>query len=140
MNRISFNKEWKVWRDTNPFELVFRVPEDALPVDLPYDAMFHERPRRRTVSIKAPQAFWMAVYINIIRSFLSRKIIGAKIYFSDSRASTKAVVFFINQSLAGQYAGGYTDFYVKANDYLKYGETNMLMVTARCGPAQTSRW
>ncbi len=42
MERISFNENWKVWKDLDPFELVFHVPEDAVSVDLPYDAMFHE--------------------------------------------------------------------------------------------------
>ena len=35
MERISFNENWKVWKDLDPFELVFRVPEDAVNVDLP---------------------------------------------------------------------------------------------------------
>ena len=42
MEKIKFNKGWKVWKDLDPFELVFHVPEDAAEVDLPYDAMFHE--------------------------------------------------------------------------------------------------
>ena len=30
MERISFNENWKVWKDLDPFELVFHVPEDVL--------------------------------------------------------------------------------------------------------------
>ena len=46
MERISFNENWKVWKDLDPFELVFHVPEDAVSVDLPYDAMFHEEQKQ----------------------------------------------------------------------------------------------
>lgn len=139
MNRISFNKEWKVWRDTNPFELVFRVPEDALPVDLPYDAMFHERQQEDSINKGATGFLDGGVYKYYKEFFVPEDYRGENIFFR-FEGVYKGSSVFINQSLAGQYAGGYTDFYVKANDYLKYGETNMLMVTARCGPAQTSRW
>lgn len=43
MKKINFNNNWKVWKDTDTFQLVFRVPDDAINVDLPYDAMFHEK-------------------------------------------------------------------------------------------------
>ncbi len=46
MEKIKFNNGWKVWKDLDPFELVFHVPEDAAEVDLPYDAMFHEEQKQ----------------------------------------------------------------------------------------------
>lgn len=39
MQKINLNSNWKVWKDNDPFELVFRVPGDAKDIDLPYDAM-----------------------------------------------------------------------------------------------------
>ena len=50
MERICFNENWKVWKDLDPFELVFHVPEDAVSVDLPYDAMFHEEQKQGDVN------------------------------------------------------------------------------------------
>ena len=50
MERICFNENWKVWKDLDPFELVFHVPEDAVSVDLPYDAMFHEEQKQGAVN------------------------------------------------------------------------------------------
>ena len=32
MKIVSFNTGWKVWKDLEPFELVFRVPDDALEI------------------------------------------------------------------------------------------------------------
>ncbi len=139
MERISFNKDWKVWRDTNPFELVFRVPEDAQTVDLPYDAMFHEAQTKDSINKGATGFLDGGVYKYYKEFFVPEEYRGENIFLR-FEGIYKGSSIFINQSLAGQNASGYTDFFVKANDYLKYGETNMLMVTARCGPAQTSRW
>ena len=43
MNKVKWNKDWKVWSDQNAFNLVFAVPQDALTVDLPYDALFYTK-------------------------------------------------------------------------------------------------
>ena len=50
MKKINFNDGWKVWKDDNPFELVFRVPADAKEAELPYDAMFHEEQKEGAVN------------------------------------------------------------------------------------------
>ena len=42
MRRDSFSRDWKFWRDENPFELVAAVPPTAVAIDLPHDAMWHE--------------------------------------------------------------------------------------------------
>ena len=46
---------------------------------------------------------------------------------------------FVNQSMVGGTAYGYTDFTVEAGDYLKYGEENEILVTVKCG-TKSSRW
>ncbi len=46
MEKVKFNEGWKVWKDTDPFELVFRVPDDAKEVELPHDAMFQEEQKQ----------------------------------------------------------------------------------------------
>lgn len=43
MQRENFNAHWKFWPEGDPFELVFRVPENAQDITLPHDAMFHEQ-------------------------------------------------------------------------------------------------
>ena len=50
MRKERFNSDWKVWKDLDPFELVFHVPEEAETVELPYDAMFHEEQRPDSVN------------------------------------------------------------------------------------------
>ena len=39
---INWNEGWKVWKEDNAFRLIFSVPEKAIDVDLPYDAVFHQ--------------------------------------------------------------------------------------------------
>lgn len=138
MQRESFNDGWKVWRDTNPFELVFRVPEDAMAVTLPYDAMFHEAQKEDSVN-KGSTGFLDGGAYKYYKEFLVPEDYRGQNIFLRFEGIYKYSSVFINQSLAGQCACGYTDFYVTANDYLKYGQTNEILVTAKC-PDQTSRW
>ena len=46
---------------------------------------------------------------------------------------------FVNQSLAGENAFGYSEFCVEIQDYLKFGEENEILVTVKCG-TRNSRW
>jgi hypothetical protein len=45
---------------------------------------------------------------------------------------------YINGALAGQWANGYSAFYVRADSYLSYGETNTIRVDAQAD--DDSRW
>lgn len=138
MQRESFNDGWKVWRDTNPFELVFRVPEEAMSVTLPYDAMFHESQKEDSVN-KGSTGFLDGGAYKYYKEFFVPEDDRGQNIFLRFEGIYKYGSVFINQSLAGQCAYGYTDFYVKANDYLKYGQMNEILVTAKC-PNETSRW
>ena len=46
---------------------------------------------------------------------------------------------FVNQSLVGERAFGYSEFAVEIQDYLRFGGENQVLVTVKCG-AQNSRW
>src|SRR5690625_6599578 len=45
---------------------------------------------------------------------------------------------YINNDFAGQHPYGYSNFYIKADRFLKYGEENEIKVVART--ADDSRW
>lgn len=47
---------------------------------------------------------------------------------------------YINGQLAGQWAYGYTGFYVEADKFLKYGEENEIRVEAFNADQPNSRW
>lgn len=46
----KWNDGWRVWKEDNAFRLIFSVPKDALKVDLPYDAAFHQPQNRDSLN------------------------------------------------------------------------------------------
>ncbi|HHV11288.1 MAG TPA: glycoside hydrolase family 2 protein [Clostridiales bacterium] len=139
MQKVNFNKTWKLWKEKNAFELVFRVPEKAIDVDLPYDAMFHEEqtPDSRN---QGTNGFLDGEVYKYYKIFSVPKDYEGKNIIFQFEGIYKSASVYINKSLAGQCAYGYTDFFVKANDYLKYGEVNEMLVVAKCGAMPNSRW
>lgn len=138
MNKIKFNNGWKVWKDLDPFELVFRVPDDAVDVDLPYDAMFHEEQKQGTVNGGTTGNIDGAEYKYYKKFFIPEEYCSGHVMLQFEGIYRNAGVF-VNQSKVGGSAYGYSDFTVEAGDYLKYGEENEVLVTVKCG-TRSSRW
>lgn len=138
MKKISFNQGWKVWKELDPFELVFRVPDDAESVDLPHDAMFHEEQKQGARNGGYTGNIDAGEYKYYKRFFVPEEYKGGHVMLQFEGIYRNASVF-VNQSKAGGTAYGYTDFTVEAGDYLKYGEENEVLVTVKCG-TKSSRW
>lgn len=138
MEKVKFNEGWKVWKDLDPFELVFRVPDDAKEVNLPYDAMFHEEQKQGAVNGGYTGNIDGAEYKYYKHFFVPEEYRGGHVMLQFEGVYRNASVF-INQSKVGGSAYGYTDFTVEAGDYLKYGEENEVLVAVKCG-TRSSRW
>ena len=138
MEKIKFNDNWKIWKDLDPFELVFRVPDDAKEVTLPYDAMFHEEQKQGAVNGGYTGNIDGAEYKYHKRFFVPEEYRGGHVMLQFEGIYRNAIVF-VNQSKVGGSAYGYTDFTVEAGDYLKYGEENEVLVAVKCG-TRSSRW
>ncbi|MCD8147997.1 MAG: DUF4982 domain-containing protein [Clostridiales bacterium] len=138
MEKINFNSNWKVWKDLDPFELVSRVPDDAVEVDLPYDAMFHETQREGTVNSGSTGHIDGGEYKYYKEFFVPEEDRGKRLLLQFEGIYRNALVF-INQSKVGESPYGYTDFSVEIDDYVKYGQTNSVMVMVKCG-SRNSRW
>lgn len=138
MEKVKFNSGWKVWKDLDPFELAFRVPDDAIDVDLPYDAMFHEEQKQDTVNGGTTGNIDGAEYKYYKKFFIPEEYCGGHVMLQFEGIYRNASVF-VNQSMVGGSAYGYSDFTVETGDYLKYGEENEVLVTVKCG-TRSSRW
>ncbi len=138
MKKIKFNDNWKIWKDTDPFELVFCVPDDAISVELPYDAMFHERQMPGAVNGGYTGNIDAGEYKYYKKFHIPDEYCGGHVMLRFEGIYQNAGIF-INQSKIGGSAYGYTDFTVDAGDYLRYGEENEILVTVKCG-TKNSRW
>lgn len=138
MERIKFNEGWKVWKDLDPFELVFRVPDDAVEVELPHDAMFHEEQKQGAENGGYTGNIDAGEYKYYKKFFVPREYRGGHVMLQFEGIYRNACVF-VNQSKVGESAYGYTDFTVDIGDYVKYGEQNDVLVAVKCG-TKSSRW
>lgn len=138
MERVKFNEGWKVWKDLDPFELVFRVPEAAEEVELPHDAMFHEEQKAGAVNGGYTGNIDAGEYKYYKRFYVPEEYRGGHVMLQFEGIYRNASVF-VNQSKVGESAYGYTDFTVDIGDYLKYGEQNDVLVAVKCG-TKSSRW
>ena len=132
MERISFNKGWKVWKDMDPFELVFRVPDDAQAVELPHDAMFHEEQKQGAANGGYTGNIDAGEYKYYKQFYVPEEYRGGHVMLQFEGIYRNACVF-VNQSKVGESAYGYTDFTVDIGDYLQYGADNDILVAVKCG-------
>lgn len=138
MKRAKFNENWKVWKDNDPFELVFRVPADAVTVDLPYDAMFHEEQKAGAVNGGSTGNIDAGEYKYLKTFFVPEEAKGGRMMLQFEGVYRNALVF-VNQSKVGESAYGYTDYMMDISDYVRYGQENTVMVAVKCG-TRSSRW
>lgn len=138
MERINFNDNWKFWKDNDPFELVFHVPAEALDVTMPHDAMFAEEQSPDSLNGGGTGFIDGGEYKYYKRFFVPEEYRHGKVLLSFEGVYSHASVF-VNQSLAGENAFGYSEFYVEIQDYLRFGEENEILVTVKCG-TRNSRW
>ncbi len=138
MEKIKFNDGWKVWKDLDPFELVFRVPDDAVEVDLPYDAMFHEEQKEGTANGGYTGHIDGAEYKYYKEFYVGEEDKGKRLVLEFEGVYRNALVF-VNQSKVGESPYGYTDFHMDITDYVRYGQENTILVLVKCG-TKSSRW
>ena len=130
MIRMNFNENWQYGH----------LGEDwRKPVTLPHDAALCEN--RSADSPAGKNTGWYEGY-----DYVYEKTFTAPAEWKD-----KNIVFefesvyrnpkvYINGQLAGQWAYGYTGFYVQADKFLKYGGENTVKVEAFNADQPNSRW
>lgn len=131
MERINFNDNWTYKHLGNP--------GPGTPVTVPHDAMLSEK--RSEENASGINGCWFEGH-----DYLYEKEFDVPAIYKD-----KDVIFefegvyhnaevFINGQKAAFRPYGYTNFYVDANPYLRYGEKNRIEVIARNADQPNSRW
>ncbi len=128
MNKVKWNKGWKVWPDKNAFNLVFAVPQDALTVDLPYDAAFYTKQDPNCPSAGSTGFVNGGVFNYYKELTLSKEESGKTLLLELEGAMDRSFVY-VNGSMAGSCAYGYTDHFVDMTPYLVEGVNRILVVT-----------
>lgn len=106
-------------------------------VTLPHDAMILQR--RGKNNIIDTGYFPGGSYLYTKKYFADPKDRGKEIILEFEGVSQNAFVY-VNEEFAGKCPNGYTNFFIRIDELLNFGEENEIRVTAKTGMQQTSRW
>ena len=139
MRAVKWNSSWKFWEDKDAFSLVWSVPENAETVDLPHDAMLQKdawegSPNGGNTGYRDGGSY---VYYKELLAPPEWENQTVTLKFEGVYQEAKV---YVNSQLAASCAYGYSTFYVPLNDYLRYGENNIIRVLVRTGDMPNSRW
>lgn len=127
MIKEKWNQGWKFWKEENTFRLVFSVPKNAIDVELPYDAVFHQEQNYNSVNMGRTGFLDGGVFNYYKEYYVEENERGKhlRMYFEGSGGQT---FVYVNGSLAGSCEYSYMPFYIDMVNYLKYGENNKILV------------
>ena len=130
MKREDFNKNWKFYKEGS---------QNIKIVDLPYDAMIHEQRDPESKGGGAIGFFPGGVYI-YEKTFFAPQEWADKCITFEFEGVYKDSKVYINGKEAGWHPYGYSNFYVSADMFLKYGQENTIRVVADNSKLPNSRW
>lgn len=139
MTRQKWNDGWKFWPDKDAFALVWNVPEGAREVTLPHDAMAEEQAYAESLNGGNTGYRDGAVY-NYVKRFAAPAEYRDQTVMLKFEGVYMNAMVYVNEQLAAKCPYGYTGFYVKLNDFLRYGAENEIRVQVRNGAMTNSRW
>ncbi len=139
MLKEKFNSDWKFWANKDSFALVWNIPEHAVTVTLPHDAMILEKAKAESLNggntgYRDGEVY---TYAKLLEVPVSSKNKTISLQFEGVYMNA---FVYINGQLAGKNPFGYSTFNVELDRFLKYGETNEIRVEVRAGAMTNSRW
>jgi len=135
MIRNSFNNNWTVGPNKGFFNMA--PGEQPKTVTLPHDAMISLHRSADAVSGGKKGYFPDGTYDYVKKFFVPAEYKDKRVTFEFEGVYMNAMVY-INGDFAGQHPYGYSNFYIKADRFLKYDEENEIRVVTKS--YDDSRW
>ena len=140
MIRENFNSDWKIIKGSNSSMLSMLIGGgDMEPVELPHDAMIHEKPTAETKN-GAQTGFYPGAEYVYTKSIDVPEEWKEKTAVLEFEGVYHTAMVYVNGSLAHRNLYGYSNFYVTLDPFLKYGEKNEIKVIADNAAELNSRW
>ncbi|MFB3160188.1 glycoside hydrolase family 2 TIM barrel-domain containing protein [Neobacillus sp. 179-J 1A1 HS] len=135
MIRNTFNSGWTVGPNKGFFNMA--PGELPKPVTLPHDAMIGKKRNAEAVSGVKKGYFPDGIYDYVKKFDVPIEYKEKRVTFEFEGVYMNAMVY-INGDFAGQHPYGYSNFYIQADRFLKYGEENEIRVVTKS--SDDSRW
>lgn len=140
MKRIKWNDRWTVQAPSgSPFsEMSGENAKEEL-IELPHDAMIHEKRTHDTKNAHQTGFYPGGIYTYTKQFDVPADWEGKTVLIEFESVYGNARVY-LNGEYAGGHPYGYTNFYIQANSFLKYGTGNEIKVVANNTAEPNSRW
>jgi beta-galactosidase len=135
MIRNSFNSGWTVGPNKGFFNMT--PGEQPKPVTLPHDVMITQKRSPEAVSGSKKGYYPDGTYDYVKKFDVPIEYKEKRVTFEFEGVYMNAMVY-VNGDFAGQHPYGYSNFYIKADRFLKYGEENEIRVVTKS--SDDSRW
>lgn len=130
MKRKDFNQDWIYYKEGE---------ECRVTVTLPHDAMMHDKRDVKSTGGHANAFFVGGIYVYEKNFFVPAEWQNKHIEFEFGGVYQNSTVY-LNEKKAGERPYGYVPFTITADEYLNYGEENIIKVVADNSKAPNSRW
>ena len=140
MKRQSYNTNWAVGESKSSLvALITRTQTTQEPVTLPHDAMI-STDRSPDYQTGGGCGFFKPENVEYTKTaFFPKEDEGKVIYLEFEGVYMNASVW-VNGDFAGKHTYGYSNFYVKINDFINFGEENTIKVVVKNASQPNSRW
>jgi hypothetical protein len=130
MKKQDFNENWQFYKQGS---------HDIQVVNLPHDAMIHEKRDPESPGGSAVGYFPGGVYV-YQKDFTAPEDWQEKHVVFEFEGVYKNSKVYLNEDEAGGRPYGYARFFVEADPFLQYGDTNSIRVVADNSQLPNSRW
>lgn len=137
MIKQSFNRDWLAGPKQSAFASFTGAPSDTRAVTLPYDAL-RDRPRSADSAQGSHTAYYPGGQFEYTKTFDVPAEWRDKTVIFEFEGVYRDAMVYINGEFAAQRPNGYTGFAIKADPYLRYGQSNTIAVQAHAH--EDSRW
>ncbi|OUP83450.1 glycoside hydrolase family 2 [Lachnoclostridium sp. An169] len=141
MQKQLFNSDWYFTDKAGGglADQIHGASKKSEKVELPHDAMIHEKRTPDAVSGSQSGFYPGGVYQYTKKFYVPEEWKDQTVIFEFEGVYAHAMVY-INGDYAGGCLYGYSNFYVCADEFQKYGEDNEIRVTANNSMQPNSRW
>lgn len=139
MLRKDFNRDWFFSRGGSLMEFFARRKEEPVKVNLPHDAMILELRDKNSRNGSHTGYFPGGVYTYTKKFFVPEEYKNKTMVVEFEGVYMNTMVY-VNGALAGKCPYGYSNFYIKLDQFLKYGSENEIRVVVKNSAEPNSRW
>lgn len=131
LRREKFCRDWRFWKEGKE--------DEAVSIDLPHDAMIHEKRNPDLENGNATGFFPGGKYV-YAKSIYGDKDLADQTLFLEFEGVYMDSAVYLNGEKVGGRLYGYSDFYVDLSGKLRVGEENELRVVVNNSKTPNSRW